>query len=60
MILAASLTSAAISQETVAPKKRPATKIVLDIPVGVPAPEDSQEQVTLVVRGMQKSRSGAT
>ena len=60
MILVASLACAAISQEAVAPEREPGTKIVLDIPVRAPAPEDSQGQVTLVVHGMQKSRSGAT
>ena len=60
MILAASLACAATSQETVAQEKEPATRIVLDIPVRAPAPEDSHEHVTLVVHGMKKSRSGAT
>ena len=60
MILAASLACAAVSRETAAQEKEPGTKIVLDIPVRAPAPDDAQEHVTIVVRGMKKSRSGAT
>ena len=59
LILAAGLVSAIVAQE-VAQDGDSAGRIVLDIPVRTSRPEDSKEHVTIVVRGMMKSRSGAT
>ena len=54
IVLGASLGSTALAQEEAR------GKIVLDIPARASAPESSKEHLTLVVRGMKKSRSGAT
>ncbi len=55
MILASSLGSPSVAQD-----EKQGGRIVLDIPVRERVPEDSKEHRTIVVRGMKKSRSGAT
>ena len=48
-------------RETAAAQEDPGGRIVLDIPIRRGgSPEDSSETVRIVVRGMMKSRSGAT
>ena len=56
LLLALGLVATAIAQE-----EKESGKIVLDIPIRQPGnPENSKEHVTIAVRGMMKSRSGAT
>ena len=54
-VMASSLVRPSIGQE-----EKPDGRIVLDIPIQDPDPEDPKEHVTIAVRGMMKSRSGAT
>ena len=50
-----------LSIPAIAATQESSGRIVLDIPIRQSlSPEDSKEQVTLAVRGMKKSRSGAT
>ena len=56
LLLALGLVATVIAQE-----EKESGKIVLDIPIRQAGnPEDSKEHTTIVVRGMMKSRSGAT
>lgn len=60
MILAAGQASGVDAQEVVTQDAPSSGRIVLDIPVRAPGPENSKQQVMIAVRGMKKSRSGAT
>jgi hypothetical protein len=53
--MASSLVSPAIAQE-----EQPQGQTALWVPLQARAPEDSKEHVIIAVRGMMKSRSGAT
>ena len=56
LLLALAPVATATAQE-----EKESLRIVLDIPVRQAGnPEDSREHLTIVVRGMMKSRSGAT